>query len=246
MSNVRRITVERVSIMTLLICSLLGVHQVASAQVGHRPESSPYRDLRAKRVLSFVGGYMNGSAGKAGVGPGDGPFAGARFDLHLSGPAAVTFGAGMAKLERIIIDPTWGPANRTLDTASQSVLMLDAGIDLLLTGEKTWHGMIPYFGGGLGFALGGDVSADTLSGFSFSTHFTTGPRLGIWVHPSDRITFRIEGRDKIWRLKYPDGFFSVPENEPLELPVLDANIMKDTQWVHHLTLSITVGWTIGS
>jgi len=246
MSNVRRITVERVSIMMLLICSLLGVHQVASAQVGHRPESSPYRDLQAKRVLSFIGGYMNGSSGAAEVGPGDGPFAGARFDLHLSGPAAATFGASMASLERIIIDPTRGPENRTLDTASQSVLLLDAGIDLLLTGEKTWRGMIPYVGGGLGFALGGDVSADTLSGFTFSTHFTTGPRIGVWLHPSDRITFRIEGRDKIWRLKYPDGFFSIPEHEPLELPVLDANIMKDTQWVHHLTLSITVGWTIGS
>lgn len=245
MSNVRRITVERVSITMLLICSLLGVFQTASAQVGYRPESSPYRDLRAKRVLSLAGGYLSGSSGAAEVGPGSGPFAGARFDLHVGGPAGVTFGASMAKLERIIIDPALGPDNRTLDTTSQSVVLLDAGIDLLLTGEKTWHGMIPYFGGGLGMALGGGVNADS-SGFSFSTHFTTGPRLGVWLHPSDRITFRIEGRDILWRLKYPDGFFSAPEKAPTESPVLDANVMKDTQWVHHLTLTITLGYTIGS
>jgi hypothetical protein len=246
MSNIRRTTVERVSIITLLICSLLGAHDTASAQVGHRPETSPYSELRSRRVLSFAGGYLIGSSGSAKVGPGSGPYAGARFDIHLSGPAAVSFGAGMASLERIIIDPTWGPDNRTLDTASQSVLMLDANIDVLLTGQKTWHGLIPYLGAGLGFALGGDVAADSLSGYSFSTHFMTGPHVGIWLVPSDRITFRIEARDRIWRLKYPDGFFTVPENEPTELPVLDANVMKDTQWVHHLTLTFTLGYTIGN
>ena len=246
MSNVRRITVERVSITILLICSLLGVHDAALAQVGHRPESSPYRDLRARRVLSFAGGYLIGSSGSAKVGPGNGPYAGARFDLHLSGPAAMSFGAGVASLERIIIDPTLGPENRTLDTASQSVLMLDANVEMLLTGEKTWHGMIPYVGAGLGFALGGEVSADNPSGYSFSTHFTTGPHLGIWLIPSDRISFRIEARDTIWRLKYPEGFFSVPANEPTEMPVLDANIMKDTQWVNHLSLTLSLGYTIGN
>ncbi len=246
MSNVRRITVERIGTMTLLICSLLAGHQRVSAQVGHRPESSPYRDLRAKRVLSLTGAYLSGSSGSAEVGPGDGMYAGARFDLHVGGPAALTFGAGVANLERIIIDPTWGPANRTLDTTTQAVVLVDGGFDLLFTGEKSWHGIVPYFGAGMGMALGTSVDADSLSGYSFSTHFTTGPRLGLWLHPLGRITFRIEARDLIWRLKYPDGFFSAPENEPTEPPVLDANVMKDTQWVHHLGLTITFGYTIGN
>lgn len=246
MSNVRRTTVERASIALLLICSLLGVHEAASAQVGHRPESSPYRELQARHVLSLVGGYLNGSSGTASVGPGDGPLTGVRFDVHVGGPANITFGAGRARLERIVIDPTRGPESRTLDTATQSVFLVDAGIDLLLTGEKTWHRMIPYVGTGMGFALGGKVAADTLSGYSFSTHFTTGPRLGVWLLPSKRITFRIETRDIIWRLKYPDGFFTAPANEPNEASVLDPNIMKNTQWVHHLQLAITLGYTIGS
>ena len=158
----------------------------------------------------------------------------------------MTFGAGVANLERIIVNPTLGPDSRTVDTASQSVMFLDAGFDLLFTGEKSWHGMIPYFGAGLGIALGGDVSADTTYGYSFSTHFTTGPHLGVWLIPSRRITFRVEAGDKIWRLKYPEGFFSVPANAPNEPSVLDPNIMKDTQWVHHLMLTITLGYTIGS
>jgi hypothetical protein len=179
------------------------------------------------------------------VGPGSGPYAGARFDIHVGGPAAATFGAAVANLERIIIDPTWGPAHRTLDTTTQSVLLVDAGFDLLLTGEKSWKRLIPYVGAGLGIALGRGVDIDSLSGFSFSTHFTTGPRVGLWLHPSDRITLRIDTRDVIWRLKYPDGFFTAPENEPTEPAVLDANIMKDTQWVHHFGFSLTLGYTIG-
>jgi hypothetical protein len=179
------------------------------------------------------------------VGPGNGPYTGARFDLHLGGPAGLTFGAGVANLERVVIDPTFGPTNRTVDTTTQAVILVDGGFDLLLTGEKKWHGLIPYFGASMGIALGTSVDADSLSGYSFSTHFTVGPRLGVWAQPSDRITFRIETRDVIWRLKYPDGFFSVPENEPAEPPVLDANVMKDTQWVHHLGLTISIGYTIG-
>ena len=246
MSNVRRSTVERIFVTALVAIALTGVQEAASAQVGHRPESSPYRDLRAKRVLSIAGSYITGSTGKAGVGPGSGPYAGARFDLHLGGPAAVSFGAGVANLERVIIDPTWGPANRTVDTTSQAIIMFDGAFDLLLTGEKKWYGTMPYVGAAMGMALGTSVKADSLSGYSFSTHFTVGPKVGLWLHPSDRITFRIEARDILWRLKYPDGFFSAPENEPLEPPVLDANVMKDTQWVHHIGLTITLGYTIGN
>jgi hypothetical protein len=246
MSNVRRITVQRVGVAALLVSAFVSVHQGVEAQVGHRPEASPYRDLYARRVLALTGGFLSGSSGEAGVGPGDGLFTGARFDLHLGGPAGLTFGAGVANLERVVIDPTFGPDNRTVDTTSQNVLLVDGGFDLLLTGEKTWHRLIPYFGASMGIALGTSVDADTASGYSFSTHFTVGPRLGVWVHPSDRITFRIETRDVIWRLKYPEGFFSIPENEPTEPPVLDANVMKDTQWVHHLGLTLSIGYTIGS
>ena len=245
MSNVRRNTVERIFILALATCALSSAPLAMSAQVGHRPESSPYRDLRSRRVLSLSSGYILGSAGTAGVGPGNGSYTGGRFDIHLGGPAELSFGAGVANLERVIIDPTWGPANRTIDTTSQAIVLLDGGFNLLLTGEKKWYGLVPYAGMGLGMALGTSVKADSLSGYSFSTHFTAGPKAGLWMQPSDRITFRIECRDLIWRLKYPDGFFSAPVNEPLEPPVLDANVMKDTQWVHHLGLTITLGYTIG-
>ena len=246
MSNVGRITVQRVGIVTLLVCSLVSVHQAAEAQVGNRPESSPYRDLRAKKALSFTGAYLTGSRGKAGVGPGAGPYLGARFDMHFTGPASMGVTAGLANLDRVVIDPTYGPANRTQDTTTQAIFMVDAGFDLLLTGEKSWHSMIPYIGAGLGLAFGTSVEEDSLSGFSFAVQFTAGPRLGIWVQPSDRISFRVEAADVIWKLSYPDGFFTIPENEPTAPPVLDANVMKDSQWVHHLRLSISLGYAIGN
>jgi len=245
MSNTRCNIVERVVKVSLLVFALFGTHQAAAAQVGHPPESSPYRDLQSRRVLSLTGGVLSGSAGKVGVGPSDGTYVGARFDMHLGGPAGVTFSAGVANLERVLIDPRLGPENRTLDTATQKVVLLDGGFDLLLPGEKTWHGLTPYVGVGLGMAFGAKVNADSLSGYSFSTHFTAGPRIGVWLHPSSRFTLRIEGRVLLWRLKYPEGFFSEPEFEPTEPPVLDANVTKDTEWVQHLGLTISLGYTIG-
>ncbi|MDJ0766894.1 MAG: hypothetical protein QNJ97_28225 [Myxococcota bacterium] len=245
MSNTTSITVERVVLGIVLVLICLGLPTEGQAQVGHPPGSSPYSDLKARRVLSFIAGYLDGSTGKANVGPGDGPFGGIRFDLHLSGPASATFGTTFASLDRVVIDPTVGPDDRVLETTTQSVLMLDAGIDINLTGEKSWNRMIPYIGGGLGMALGGKVRADSVSGFSFSSQFMTGPRAGIWWHPTDRVTFRFEARDIIWRLRYPDGFFSNPENAPGEPSVLDPETTKETQWVHHLGFSIAVGWSIG-
>jgi len=245
MSNLRRITVQRASAITIALCGLLGLLEAAVAQVGHRPESSPYNDLRARRVLSFESGYLTGSSGSAKVGPGSGVYGGAKFDLHISGPAALSFGAGVAQLERIIIDPRFGPENRTLDTATQSIILLDAGFDMLLTGEKTWRGLVPYFGAGLGMALGTGVEADSLSGFKFSANFTFGPKIGIWIHPSDRITFRLEAKDIMWQLGYPDGFFTAPEFEPTAPPVLDPNVTKDKQWVHHIGLTLRIGYTLG-
>jgi len=245
MSNSRRTTLKRAMAAALTAQVMLGVSHDLSAQVGHPPESSPYRDLRAKRVLSMTAGYLSGSSGTAQVGPGSGPFAGARFDIHLGGPAAAAFGLAFASLDRTIINPTVAPEERVLGTASQSVMLADAGIDLLLTGEKSWHRMIPYVGASLGLALGGAVTADSSSGFKFATQFKTGPHVGLWMHSSDRITFRVEARDVIWRLKYPSGFFANPAQAPDTDPVLDSNTMKDTQWVHHLMLTFAVGFSLG-
>jgi hypothetical protein len=217
---------------------------IAIGQVGHPPESSPYTPLQARNVLAISGGLLGGSAGSAGVGPTDGPFLGARLDLHISGPAEVGFGLHLASLDRLVIDPTVAEVDRVIETAQQSVFLVDVGILLLLAGEKTWNRLAPYVGFSLGVALGGSVDADSLSGYTFGTHFQAAPHLGVRWYPTDRFMFRIEGRDILWRLKYPGVFFQTPANAPGDPSVLDPTVSDDTQWTHHPTIVITLGYDI--
>lgn len=215
----------------------------AAAQVGHAPESSPYRPVLARQVVSAVGGYLGGERGIAGVGPSDGQLYGARFDMLFSGPVNVTFEAALADLERNVIDPTQGPDDRAVGTFAQKVLLADIGINLVLTGAKTWHGFAPYVGGALGLAVGERVGADS-SGFNFRTQFLLAPQLGIRWHPADRLMFRVEGRDVIWRLSYPAIFFQEPANAPGAPSVLDPVTTNDSDWTHHWTVSFSLGFAI--
>ena len=215
------------------------------AQVGHRPGSSPYGDLRVSRTISLYGGYMLGDAGKAGVGPNDGPVFGARFEQSVSGPLDVLFGIGYARLNRTLIDPTVGVADRIVGQAEQNIVIVDLGLLLRLTGRKTWHGLVPYFGGSLGLAIGSSVSADLLSGFRFGTHFQVGPQLGVRWYPANRLSFRAEGRIQFWRLSYPAVFLAPPENAPTEPPVLNPAINSSTDWTGHASLTFTLGYAIG-
>ncbi len=216
----------------------------ASAQVGHAPESSPYRDLRAKHILSFTGGYVAGNAGKAGVGPTNGRFGAVRYDLHLSGATAMGFGFSFGYVDRLLIDPREGPDTRTLGNATQSLVMADFGINLVLTGAKTWRRLAPYLGFSLGLALGGEIPEDSLSGFNFSTKFQLSPQAGVRWYVTDRLSIRLEGRDILWRLSYPDSFFAAPANDLTTDPILDLQTTKKTQWTHNPTLLLSLGYAV--
>lgn len=245
MSNEVRHSVKRVCGATLLLSVLGAMIAEAHPQVGHPPESSPYTRLRAKRVVSLGAGYVAGSSGSAGVGPANGPMGAARFDIILGGPLEFNVNVGVAKLDRRVIDPTSAPADSVLEIATQTVTMLDAGIVLLITGQKTWHRTIPYVGLSLGAVFGGRVTADSLSGFRFKTQFQVAPSAGVRWYPTDRFMFRVEFRDVIWRLSYPLSFFNPPEDDPLAATVLDPEVQDDTDWTHHPALTVTLGYAIG-
>ena len=115
----------------------------------------------------------------------------------------------------------------------------------MLTGQKTWHGMIPYVDLSLGVAFGGSVPEDSLSGFVFGTQFTIAPAFGVQWYPSDRLMLRTEFRDIIWQLRYPPSFFTRPEDDITSPPVLNPNVENDTEWTHHPTLIFTIGYAIG-
>ncbi len=239
MSNCERGRLKRALAASLVACAMI-LPADSPAQVGHAPESSPYRALTGGRWLSLHGGYLGGSAGSAGVGPTDGATAGIRADFAMTAAIDLTASVAAADLGRRLIDPKAGVDERELPPTQQLVVLADGGIVLRLSGRKTWHRMLPYAGLTMGIAIGTKVEADTM-GFKFGVHFQTGPQIGLRVHPGGRLFLRLEARDVIWRLKYPPVFFETPEDDPDSPPVLDPRTQDDSEWTHHPVLLIGVG-----
>ncbi|UCF40878.1 MAG: hypothetical protein JSW43_00610 [Gemmatimonadota bacterium] len=222
---------------------LLLVPATAAAQVGHDPASSPYRDIFGKFILGVEGGYANGSGGDAGVGPASGPFGGVRLDINLSGPANAGFEALYASLDRRIIDPSLPAAEREVGTEKQSLVILMGGLGLHFTGHKTWHGLAPFIGASMGLAFGGDVPGDSvMGGFAYNTKFVVAPWAGIRWHLGRRLSLRIEARDMIWQLKYPNSFFEPPSLG--ESPVLNPVVKGTSEWTHNFWFIGVLGYTI--
>ncbi len=212
----------------------------ALAQVGHVAENSPYKDMRIKQSLVFYGGYLSGGRGSVGVGPSAGPMGAVQWEFAVGAPSILYLGVAFANLERALVNPNDPPDTRFFGTADQRILMLNGGFSIVLTGRKTWRGLAPYVGLGMGIAFGGAVPEDELSDFTFKTHFHIGPSVGIRIHPSPRFHFRIEGRGILWRLKYPEGFFGEPGTDPLLNVVLET----DSDWTLHPTLLFGIGYTL--
>lgn len=210
-------------------------------QVGHDPEHSPYRDLRATHQFTLSGGYLAGGGGRVGVGPRQGLLGGVRYSLGL-GSLELRLGVHAASLQRHILDPTAPPDKQAADTVRQQVLISDAGFSLRLTGAKTWRGFLPYFGATAGMAAGGSVPQDN-SGFSFSTRFTFGPHVGIRYYGGSggSLGFWVEGWDPMWRLNYPLSFFH-PDTGVT--PVLVDGTDPAKEWVHNPTLMVGFSLTL--
>ena len=215
----------------------------AFAQVGHVAESSPYKDMRIKQALVFYGGYLSGGSGSAGVGPSPGPLVAVQWELTVGAPSILYLGLAVANLERALVNPTDPPDTRFFGTAQQTVVMVNGGFNIVLTGRKTWRGLAPYAGVGMGMAFGGAVPEDS-SGFTFKTKFQLSPTVGVRIHPSQRFHVRIEGRATLWKLSYPMRFFDDPANAPGTDPLLNPLLETDSDWTIHPTLLFGIGYTL--
>lgn len=226
------------------VCALalfLFVPAQAAAQVGYDPAHSPYRPILARMSFSAVGSYIWGSSGKVGVGPSDGPGAGIRFDMQLTGPTDVFATVSWSNLQRLVADPKAPVDSQLTGPVDQGVLFAELGLAVLLTGDKTWRRMAPYLGANLGLAFGGSVPQDS-SGYGFSAKFVSGPLLGIRYYVSDAVLLRVEGRLQFWKLSYPLSFFQTPERAPNDPPVLSPVLNSDSEWTSHPTLLIGLGY----
>lgn len=212
-----------------------------TAQVGYDPAHSPFRPIVARTSLTAIGGYLGGSAGIILIGPSDGWFMGLRYEMRLTGPTDASLTVSRGEFERFIPNPNAPKDSAYTGPVKQSVIFVDAGLQILLTGDKSWNRMAPYIGATLGLGFGSNVPADS-SGFKYNTKFISGPVAGLRFYPVGGLTIRLEGRLVFWRLRYPQGFFSNPVRAPTDPPLIDPKVESDTDWTAHPTVLIGLGW----
>lgn len=227
------------------VAALSALPPAAHAQVGHRPSESPYRDIYRGHTVTGLGGYVGGSGAKFSIGPHRGQVFGVRYDLRTA--SAIQFGLQLAQadLERYIVDPFVEVANRLSGPVQQRVSFAELDLQLNLTGGKTWRGLAPFVGLGLGVALASGTDADT-SGFKFGNRIFLAPHAGVRVFVTRRLHLRGDARLAFWKLKYPTSFTQEPPLEPGTPPDDSNAVIPDgrvSEWTTAPWLQVGLGYS---
>ena len=228
---------RRATVLGIALLSAIPSFRRLSAQVGHDPGHSPYHDLPKGAAWVATFGYLGGSRGSVGVGLSDGATGGIRYEV-LFGAIGASLGLGYGKTDRFVVNPFVAPASRRTGPFDNSVVLVDAALQLQLTGRKTWRGFAPYVGGALGVAVSGAAPKDT-SGYKFGTKVTLAPNAGVRWYPARRFSVRADFRLLLWKLSYPLQY-KAPDNagDPTVLPA-SASL---TEWTAHPWATIGLGW----
>lgn len=180
----------------------------AAAQVGHLPTQSPYRDVETRHEFTFFGGRYSAGEDPISIAPRDGPMFGIRYQIHLGGPAFLAARWSHVNSERFAIDPTKvGPA-RQLGKEKVGLNLYDLALSLNLTGQKSFHHIIPVINLGAGVAsCGCSVENDP---YSFGTPFAFTFGGGLKFVPGGRFQLMIDWSDYLYQLKYPNAYYVIP------------------------------------
>ncbi len=200
-----------------LPCLLFALAAPLTAQVGHDPASSPYRDIPNGKTITFLVGDIGGDGGKLGVGPHNGRSYGGRVDLRISGPVQFGLGFSQANLERLVVSADDSVATRTKGPFKQTLTMLEASLQFNVTGRKSWHRLAPYLSGTLGWANSSSLPAGAIrdsSGFDFGSKIYLAPAIGVRIILTNHLQLRLDARQLFWKLKYPASYTQDPAAEP--------------------------------
>jgi hypothetical protein len=203
----------RVGTIAALLLSAPRLH----AQVGRLPERSPFRDVEKRQEVTLLVGTSTGGKDRAGAAPRGGTVFGARYDYRLgSSPLAFTGGIGMQTASRDVLQP--GNTQRIGRTVSQPLYYSDVAFTLLLTGNKSWHSLVPSVTAGAGLVFDGKAISDS-SQFQFGTRFGILGGFGVKYAPArSRWTVRADISNRFYNVRYPSTFSDSTSNVPRIVP----------------------------
>lgn len=199
--------------------------------------SSPYTDYEEATGWGFRAGYFAANTGAANVGPQGSAIIGATYSMHLSGPVRGVARFQYAPSQRTQLDPYLAAdSGRNQGLVKSPLYMLDIGIALDLTGEKSWHHVIPTVGFALGLAY--DPQAPDVGNYKFGTKFYIGLGGGVEYALKGPWVLRADVWDYLWQLSYPQPYFTGNIN-----PVLALNA-PDKEWTNNAVLTVGLTYKI--
>lgn len=236
------------SILAAFTLLLLGVAGHAEAQ----SIRSPYDFVDRSQGFYGFGSAVLTDRGTLDTGPGSGYAAGAGYQLRIGGPFNVdirgsyfptsrrvyTDNSTIADSAALRADPMFGLEQ--IGTADLSLILLDASLRFNMTGPRTWHRIQPYFAIGVGGALvaSRETSAeeqlpeDLQLRVRFRNGFTGHVGAGFEIFVTDRIAFRADARDLLWKLQLPLDFLTT------------GRVIDDAQWVQSAHLALALSFRI--
>jgi len=225
-----------------LLCGAMALLMAipAAAQVGHDPEDSPYRDLEYKQELTLMGGWVKARHDPAGVAPQSAPMVGARYELSLAGPLALSSDFTTTFANRDVIDPSKPLAQRIPRNESSRVYAADVALAMNLTGRKSWHYLVPQVRAGIGVLR--SSAADDSSGFHFGTPFAFSFGGGLKLVPGrGRLQLRADLTDRVFKLSYPDTYYRLASDNTAVLPLSTPKSF----YTHHAAFTLGVSYLFG-
>jgi len=212
-----------------------------AAQVGHEPGSSPYHDIYLHSGTMVFVGHLGADRGKAGVGTSNALTFGARYEIPAGRALNFQFTGAYLQGDRFKVNPFVDSNSTARKTGpiKSDLLQVEIGMQLRLTGGKTWRGFAPYAGTGIGLISELNPVSDT-SNYRFGTKFTFAFATGVRWYPARRVAVTGDVRALFWRLKYPSTF-QVPLAPDRSTVLGPTDRISD--WTLHPWLSLGIGWT---
>lgn len=224
---------------SLILLSLAAAVTPAAAQVGSLPNKSPYRDISYSQEYTVLGGWFGGSRGTAGIGPRSGPLFGLRYAIKLGGPVDFYADVMRAQSTRLVLNPDLSGTARTVGTVSYPLYLGDLGLAINLTGEKTWHHLMPAVS--LGFGVVSDAGARKDVGkFALGTPFQLTFGAGVRYIGKGPWSVRFDLADHMFRIHYPSSYFIAPSGGTAIL----KSSTGDAQWLHSAVFTLGVSYLV--
>lgn len=178
---------------------------LADAQVGHLPNRSPYEDFKIGQSVTVLGGWLAVKRDLADVAPKAAWNAGLRYDIGVGGPASLFVRYLASPSERKLLAPGNPKATRQIGTPGVTTHLFDGGLDISLTGRKTWHSLMPSVNGGAG--LISDFSKADTGAYRFGTKFAFNYGFSLRYLAKRGPQLRLDATNFLWQYQYPDRYF---------------------------------------